>query len=161
MKPVLLVSACLMGRLVKYNGKLVPVHDRLKALAEEGLVLSFCPEVVGGLSVPRPPAEITGGDGRTVLEGRARVIRKDGRDVTENFITGAEQAWAEAKRWGLTVALLQDGSPACGSTRIYDGTFSGTSIPGFGVAAALLKSKGLRILTENHIETLTEFRDYP
>lgn len=145
-----------MGQRVKYNGKLVPVHERLKALSDRGLVLPFCPEVEGGLPVPRPPAEISDGDGGNVLAGHARVLRNDGTDVTGSFVSGAERAAEQAERYGITVALLKGGSPACGSTRIYDGTFSGTSVPGYGVAAAGLKAKGLRILTENHIETLTE-----
>lgn len=154
MKPKILVSACLMGHLVKYNGTLVPVHERLKEWNDKGLILPFCPEVEGGLPVPRPPAEIKNGDGSAVLCKRAKVVRNDGIDVTASFILGATKAADIVKENGITLAIMKDGSPSCGNTRIYDGTFTGTGIPGKGVAAALLASISVRIFTENEIETL-------
>lgn len=152
MKPKILVSACLMGHPVKYNGTLVPVHELLKDLNDKGLILPFCPEVEGGLPVPRPPAEIKGGDGSAVLCERAKVVRSDDVDVTASFILGASKAVDLVKENGISLAIMKDGSPSCGKTRIYDGTFTGTSISGKGVAAALLESIGVRIFTENGIE---------
>lgn len=154
MKPKVLVSACLMGHLVKYNGALVPVHERLIEWNDKGLILPFCPEVEGGLPVPRPPAEITGGEGTDVLHERAKVVRRDGVDVTENFILGARKAADLIKTYSISLAIMKDGSPSCGSTRIYDGTFTGTSIQGKGVSAALLENLGVRVFTESEIETL-------
>jgi len=156
MKPKILVSACLMGHLVKYNGTLVPVHEQLKKWHDKGLIIPFCPEVEGGLPVPRLPAEIIGGDGSAVLYERGSVRRNDGFDVTENFILGATRTADLVKKYGIGLAIMKDGSPSCGSTRIYDGTFTGTSIPGKGVAVALLENMGVRVLTENEIENYFE-----
>lgn len=157
MRPIVLVSACLAGMSVRYDGASFSVHEDLKIMIEKGLVLTFCPEVQGGLSVPRLPAEIRGGNGRDVLSGTAEVIRKDGASVTDFFIRGAELAAVAAIKDGIKIALLKDGSPACGSSRIYDGTFSGSSVSGCGVAAALLKIKGLRILSEKDISVLFKY----
>lgn len=154
MRPKILVSACLMGHLVKYNGTLVPVHEQLKELNDKGLIIPFCPEVEGGLPVPRLPAEIKGGDGSAVLCELAKVVRSDDVDVTASFILGASKAADLVKENGISLAIMKDGSPSCGNTRIYDGTFTGTSIPGKGVAAALLEKLGVRVFTENKIETL-------
>lgn len=154
MKPKILVSACLMGHLVKYNGTLVPVHKQLKELNDKGLILPFCPEVAGGLPVPRLPAEIKGGDGSAVLCERAKVVRSDDIDVTASFILGASKAVGLVKEKDISLAIMKDGSPSCGSARIYDGTFTGTSVPGKGVTAALLENLGVLVFTENEIETL-------
>jgi uncharacterized protein YbbK (DUF523 family) len=156
MKPKILVSACLMGHPVKYNGTLVPVHERLKELNDKGLIIPFCPEVEGGLPVPRPPAEIKGGDGSAVLCNRTKVVRCDGVDVTTSFILGASKTADLVKTHHISLAIMKDGSPSCGSTRIYDGTFTGTGIPGKGVTATLLEIMGVRIFTESEIETLID-----
>ncbi len=152
MSPKILVSACLMGQLVKYNGTLVPVHAQLEEWNRKGLILPFCPEVEGGLPVPRPPAEITGGDGADVLKGHAKIVNQDGLDVTAEFVAGAEKAADLVRNLGLGFAILKDGSPSCGNTRIYDGTFTGKVLHGKGVTAVRLEQQGVPVFTEKEID---------
>ena len=142
-----LVSACLLGIRTRYDGGccLVP---RLIQLAARGLAVPVCPEVAGGLPVPRPPAEIVGGDGQAVLDGQARVLTVDGEDVTEAFLAGARQALETAQRLDIRQAVLKEDSPSCGCRCIYDGTFSGRMVSGQGVAAALLQRNEITILSE-------------
>ena len=143
----LLVSACLLGILTRYDGGSSP-HLALRELVARGCVVPLCPEVAGGLPVPRPPAEIQGGDGVDVLDGRARVVTVDGQDVTAQFLVGAQAALAAARRFGLRRAVLKSRSPSCGVGRIYDGTFSARLRPGDGVMAALLKREGIDVRSE-------------
>ena len=148
----ILVSSCLIGRPVRYDGAAKPVRgDLFETWRAEGRLVPFCPEVSGGLPVPRPPAEIVGGDGHAVLDGTAQVRTESGTDVTAEFLRGAHLALQTAQRNGARIALLKDGSPSCGSTRIYDGTFTGTSIPGDGVTTALLKRAGIHVFAETDL----------
>jgi uncharacterized protein YbbK (DUF523 family) len=142
-----LVSACLLGICTRYDGGCCPI-PRLIQLAARGLAVPVCPEVAGGLPVPRPPAEIVGGDGQAVLDGQARVVTLEGEDVTEAFLSGARQALEAAQRLGIRQAVLKDDSPSCGCGRIYDGTFSGRMVSGQGVTAALLQRNGITVLSE-------------
>jgi uncharacterized protein YbbK (DUF523 family) len=104
-----------------------------------------CPEVQGGLSVPRVPAEIQGGTGEDVLEGKAKVVNMNGQDVTEQFLKGANQALQIAQSVGAKEALLTERSPSCGCGLIFDGSFKGRFIAGDGVTAALLKKNGIKV----------------
>lgn len=156
MPPKILISACLLGRPVRYDGKGKPLHDpivdRWKA---EGRLVGFCPEQAGGLPTPRPPAEIEGGmNGDDVLAGRARVLEVTGGDVTEEFVEGGRKAVAFAREQDCRFALLIDGSPSCGSGFIYDGSFSGARHPGFGVTAALMRRAGIEVFSPRQIEDL-------
>jgi uncharacterized protein YbbK (DUF523 family) len=105
-------------------------------------VVSACPEVLGGLGIPRTPCEIPNGDGRSVLDGRARVKSKEGVDRTKEYVRGAERALAIIQQTGVSEIFLCDYSPSCGSSLIYDGTFSDTKRDGMGVFAALLAKNG-------------------
>lgn len=154
MKEKIMVSACLMGRKVRYDGKIIPVHDVLQKWFAQDLIVPFCPEVSGGLPVPRTPAEISGGDGFAVLENKATVRCKDGRDVTEFFLKGAMKALQTAEENDIAIAIMKDGSPSCGSSYIYDGTFGKKRISGKGVTGAVLEQQGIRVITENQIESL-------
>lgn len=154
MKEKILVSACLMGIPVRYDGAIVPVHEALKTWAAEDRIIPFCPEVEGGLPVPRPPAEICGGDGFSVLENWATVRRRDGQDVTCFFLKGALKALALAEEYGITLAILKDGSPSCGSSYVYDGSFVRRKVTGKGVTGAVLEKHGIQVLTENQIDSL-------
>lgn len=145
-----LVSACLLGICTRYDGGCCPVPQLIQ-LAAQGLVVPVCPEVAGGLPVPRPPAEIGGGDGQSVLDGQARVLTVDGQDVTEAFLAGARRALETAQRLGVRRAVLKDDSPSCGCHRIYDGTFSGHMVSGQGVATALLQRNGIAVLSEEDL----------
>jgi uncharacterized protein YbbK (DUF523 family) len=145
-----LVSACLLGEAVRYDGGDKRCdHEVLQRWIREGRAVPVCPEVAGGLPVPRPPAEITDSNGGpAVLAGTARVIDSNGRDVTAPFIQGAEEALARARARGIQVAVLKEDSPSCGSSYTYDGTFTGTKVPVAGVTAALLGAAGLQVFSE-------------
>jgi uncharacterized protein YbbK (DUF523 family) len=123
----------------------------------------FCPEVAGGLPVPRPAAEIQGTGGAAVLRGTARVVTSDGADVTDAFLAGARAALDAAQRSGARVAVLKDGSPSCGTTEIYDGAFSGRRKAGAGATAALLAENQVRVFNDSELETaqryITELED--
>lgn len=148
---LLLVSACLVGIPCRYDGGTCP-NDYLQALATRGGVLPICPEVAGGLPTRRPPAEIQGGDGGDVLEGRAQVVNIDGKDVTAEFLAGSEKALRVACRWGIKEAILKTRSPSCGVSQIYDGSFSGRLVEGDGVTAALLKREGVIVRNEEEMQ---------
>jgi len=149
----ILVSACLAGRPVRFDGRAKTSDDELLARwREEGRLVPFCPEVEGGLPVPRPPAEIEGGaGGAAVLAGDARVLTADGTDVTTAFLAGARAALQVAQENDIHIAILKEGSPSCGSLRIYDGRFHGVAVPGSGVTTALLESHGITVFGEDSI----------
>ncbi|MFI9589722.1 DUF523 domain-containing protein [Nonomuraea sp. NPDC052265] len=149
----ILVSACLMGRRVRYDGGAKTSADALLARwREEGRLVVVCPEVTGGLPVPRPAAEIEGGaGGAAVLSGAARVLASDGSDVTAEFVAGARAALEAARSAGIRLAVLKEGSPSCGALSVYDGTFGGRRVPGQGVTTALLEAHGVRVFTEDQL----------
>jgi uncharacterized protein YbbK (DUF523 family) len=144
---LVLVSACLAGRACRYDGS-AGGDDEVAALVREGRAILVCPEVEGGLGTPRPPAEITGGDGADVLAGSAKVLTEAGEDVTEKYLSGARSALQLARERGVGRAILKARSPSCGHGAIYDGTFSGKTVPGEGVTAALLISEGIVVMSE-------------
>ncbi len=144
-----LVSACLAGLPCRYDGSACP-HPAALALVRARRALPVCPEQLGGLPTPRPRAEIAGGDGDDVLEGRARVLDEGGADVTAAFVRGAEAVAALARAAGVRRALLKARSPSCGVGAVHDGTFSGRLRPGDGVTAAALRRQGIRVETEEH-----------
>lgn len=156
MSPKIFISACLLGRPVRYDGKGKPLHHpAIIRWQAEGRLVGFCPEQAGGLPTPRPPAEIENGmSGADVLAGRARVLEVTGGDVTAEFIDGGEKALAFAKAQGCRFALLIDGSPSCGSGFIYDGSFIGRRHVGNGVTAALMQSAGIEVYSDREIDAL-------
>lgn len=131
-KPIYLVSACLVGLKTRYDCQVKANKECLNTL-KDSLWIPVCPEQLGGLSTPREPADLIGGDGFDVLEGRARVIARDGKDVTKEFISGAHQVLAIAKQQGISAVYLKSKSPSCGLT------------PATGVTAALLKKEGFLV----------------
>lgn len=152
----ILVSACLMGHAVRYDGAAKPLrHPAIDRWRREGRLVAICPEMSAGMPVPRPPAEIKdGGTGADVLAGKARVLEKTGGDVTAEFRRAAENALALARETNCRFALLIDGSPSCGSGFIYDGRFTGTRVAGEGATAALLRANGIAVYSEREIEAL-------
>jgi uncharacterized protein YbbK (DUF523 family) len=149
----ILVSACLVGQRVRFDGKdAAPDGDTLGRWSREGRLVTICPEVAGGLGVPRPAAEIQRGTGADVLEARAEVRTREGRDVTEAFLLGARQALALAEQHGIRIAVLKARSPSCGKGRIHDGTFSRSHRDGDGVAAALLAKAGVAVFTDEELD---------
>jgi uncharacterized protein YbbK (DUF523 family) len=149
----ILVSGCLNGPAIRFNQTNVqvesPIWDRWQA---EGRLVHFCAELAAGFPVPRPPAEILGGDGQAVICGMGTVTEDDGNDVTAQFLRGAELAVNLALRTGCVAAVLTDGSPSCGSTYIYDGTFEGGTRSGRGVVAQLLIDNEIRVFPESQLE---------
>ena len=138
----LLISSCLLGNACKYCGGSNRLSDEtLEKLRSEYRLIPVCPEVAGGLSVPRNPSEIRGD----------RVVSSVGLDVTAEYEAGARIAVILAERFGCTEALMKESSPSCGGKTVYDGTFSGKKIPGQGIAAAKLIEKGIRIMSENDV----------
>ena len=148
----ILVSACLVGERVRYNGIVKSFESHvLKSWNRRGWVVAICPEVAGGLPVPRPRSEIYGGDGSQVLNGGKKVIDINGQDVTKYFLDGAQKALELVSSLGIRLAILKEGSPSCGSGYIYDGSFSGIKKPGKGVTAALLEENNIRVFSEREI----------
>ncbi|MFE0809265.1 DUF523 domain-containing protein [Streptomyces sp. NPDC058794] len=140
----ILVSACLRGVPCRFDGRHKASPEVEEAVAGR-TVVSFCPEVAGGLATPRRPAELVGGDGHDVLDGTARVVEDTGDDVTAQFVDGARRALETARRNGCTQALLMPRSPSCGRAGVYDGSFTGELVPGDGVTAALLERNGITV----------------
>ena len=141
----ILVSRCLLGEPCRYDGKSKPVALVRELEAQGHTLIPVCPEVLGGLPTPRPPAEV---------QPDGRVVNRAGQDVTAAYRAGAEQALALAQAHNCGLAILKAKSPSCGSLQRYDGTFTGTLIPGQGVAAALLTQAGIRVLDEDHLAEL-------
>lgn len=160
----IIISACLLGSPVRYNvtDKASGASKILERWKAEGRLVSVCPEVAVGFPTPRPPAEIRSqingspGDcqGVDVLAGRARVIEDIGNDVTDLYIQAAHDTVTLAKRYGCKHAVLTDGSPSCGSSFIYDGTFTNLTKPGMGTTSAALRAAGILIWAETQIAEL-------
>lgn len=142
-KPIIAVSSCLCGISVRYDGSSRP-DSRLTALWRQGAALAVCPECMGGLRVPREPAERQGD----------KVFNRLGEDCTAAFSEGAQQTLNLCLRYGIKYAVLKEGSPSCGSREIYDGSFQGRRISGQGVTAALLQAHGIQVYSENNWEAL-------
>lgn len=151
-----IVSACLAGFPCAYDGRPRESNPHVRRLLEEGRALAACPECLGGLAVPRVPAEICGGSGSAVWEGKARVLNREGKDVTAYFCQGAELFLTIAQTLGIKKAILKSKSPSCGCGFIYDGTFSGKLRPGDGVTTALLRARGFELMSENDLESEAE-----
>lgn len=154
----ILISACLLGQPVRYDGKGKSLaHPLIEKWKGEGRLVSLCPELAGGMKVPRPPAEIEDGmNGSDVLAGRARVLELTGGDVTDAFVAGAERTLTFARENDCRFALLIDGSPSCGSLAIYDGSFAGAKHAGKGVTTALLGQNGIMVFAPSQIELLAK-----
>ena len=139
----ILVSACLLGARCRYDGE-SKAHPEMAALAEQHILIPVCPEQLGGLPTPRPPAERKG----------ERVVTQTGTDVAEQYRRGAEEALKLCKLLGCEAAVLKERSPSCGCGEIYDGTHSKALTAGDGVTAELLKMQGIPVYGESRIEEL-------
>ena len=152
-----LISACLLGKRVRYDGNALSVFAKiLDQWMTEGRVVSICPEVDAGMSIPRAPAELSNGDGYDVWEGTALVFEDAGTDVTTYFKKGAQLALEMCRKHNVKVAVLADKSPSCGSSEIYDGSFTNKKIDGVGVTAALLKENGVEVFSQHDIESANQ-----
>lgn len=148
-----LVSSCLLGEAVRYHGGDAHCESRiLDRWRAEGRLVVACPETAAGLPVPRPPAEIAGGDGSAVLRGEAFVGDGTGADVTAAYLRGARGTLEIAIANGARLAVLKDGSPSCATTYVFDGSFRQQRDRGQGVTAALLSQAGIRLFNERQLE---------
>ena len=136
-----MISACLLGIPCRYDGRHSSCLDLINSLGSIHFI-PFCPEQMGGLSTPRSPADIKGGDGRDILSGKAKVINADGFDVTDAFKNGARVALNLARMAGSFIAVMKDKSPSCGLQTPYCEKPSGF---GIGIAAALFETSGIKI----------------
>ncbi|BCA86140.1 hypothetical protein EsVE80_16630 [Enterococcus saigonensis] len=146
-------SACLGGVFCRYDGNTQTIPP-LAALVVKKQAIMICPEVLGGLSTPRDPAEIIGGDGFDVWTGSAVVTSCQGLDVTSEYKAGAILAYEKLKDVGITQVVLKERSPSCGSHQIYDGAFSGNKVTGVGVATAYFINQGVKVYSENNYHKL-------
>lgn len=145
-----IVSACLAGLNVRYNGKSKP-NEKVIRMVLKGEAVAVCPEQLGGLPTPRAPLEIRGGTGDDVLRKKAKVFNCEGEDKTRELVRGAKETLKIAKERGVKEAVFAARSPSCGCGRIYDGSFSGRLHNGDGVTTALLKRNGVKVITEEEL----------
>ena len=141
----IMISGCLLGVCCRYDGASKP-HSLAMELAKEHELIPVCPEQLGGLATPRPPAERQG----------EQIIAKNGVNVTEQYRRGAKEALKLYQLLNCDAAVLKERSPSCGFGEIYDGTFSGTLISGEGVTAELLRTHGFPVYGESQIPELLE-----
>ena len=143
----ILVSACLLGERYRYDGRSKPCSNPLLLKwRSEGRLVSICPEVDGGLSVPRVPCE----------RRKGGVFDKSGKSFTEEYTRGAEAALKTARENDVLLCIFKERSPSCGVNEIYDGSFSGAAIDGEGITAELLRENGFAVFSENDIEAANE-----
>ncbi len=140
----ILISACLLGTPCRYDGGSKRVFD-VTSFGADITLYPYCPECEGGLPTPRVPAERVG----------ERVITKDGRDVTNEYMLGAKGALELCKKEGIKIAILKKNSPSCGKDKIYDGTYTGTLVDGVGTAAEMLMQNGITVYTEDEGKKFT------
>lgn len=137
----ILISACLLGLSCRYDGK-AKAADGIEALQKQHTLIPFCPECMGGLPTPRPPAELVGD----------RIINKEGVDVTAGYQKGATEALRLCRLLHCDCAILKEKSPSCGHGQIYDGTFSCTLTTGDGITAALLLANDIPVYGESQVK---------
>ncbi len=161
----ILVSSCLLGEDVRYDGGNSSIaynpsfpfsqKELFMDILCENDIYSFCPEVSGGLGIPRVPAEIVS------EEKPFKVLNKEGKDVTINFLLGAKNTLELCQKEGIEVALLKAKSPSCGNENIYDGSFKGVLKEGQGLSAKLLAQNDIKIFNENQLKQLDKYiRNY-
>lgn len=154
----ILISACLIGSPVRYNGSdLMLDHPLMEKWREEERLVAICPEVAGGLAIPRDAAEINQGSGSDVLNGSANVMTIKGENVTKPFIDGAYKALQLAVANNCRVAILTERSPSCGSSMIHDGTFTSELTLGMGVTTALLEKNNIKVFNQNQLDELNYY----
>ena len=148
----LLISSCLLGQYVRYDGKIKRCNNPLfDKIIKNCLIYPVCPEVDGGLSVPRPPSEIITGS------SNIKILNKYGDDVTSFFLKGAKKALDTALENDIKVALLKSKSPSCSNNYVYDGTFSKKLVIGEGISVSLLKKYGITVFNESQLDLLWKF----
>jgi len=155
----ILISACFLGNPVRYDGSSLDVAAKaglesqviIDVWQREGRLISICPEVAGGLSTPRPPAEIQ------LSESGSCVLTEAGDDVTESFIRGADLAVRLCQQYNVKMAVLTESSPSCGSSNIYNGEFEGLKISGEGVTTAALRQHRIEVFSQFSLENAKDY----
>lgn len=143
-----IISACLLGMPCRYNGK-GKLNKKALKIFLKGNALLVCPEISVGQKTPRPACEIIGGDGRDVLEKKAKIFDKDGNDYTKEFLEGSQIILRDIiKKHRITLAILKSGSPSCGVYNIYSGKFNGKKKKGCGVLTAILRKNKIKKIEE-------------
>lgn len=145
-----LCSACLLGVRCRYDGK-SKANKKVLELAKKETLIPFCPEQLGGLPTPRPSTEIYNGSGEDVLNNKTKVIDQNNKDISREFVLGAQETLNIAKLFSVKEAILKQRSPSCGCGQIYDGTFSKNIIKGDGVTTALLKQNDIEVVSEEDL----------
>lgn len=153
-----LVSSCLLGIGVRIDfGD--AYDDAVVKLARQFHFVPICPERCGGLSLPCAPCEIVGGSGSDVINHQAKVLTREGTDVSRKFVRGTEAAYKLACTLNLFhVAVLRSKSPSCGISQTYSGNFDGSLIEGDGVFAAYLRMKGFELFSEANLPTIQRIK---
>ena len=147
---MIVISSCLAGLKVRYNG--TDCYDEaMEKRLKEKKVRTVCPELLGGFSIPRESAEIIGGNGYDVLDGKALVKDCKGNDVTQMYLDGAYKTLDFIKSLNAEMVVLKENSPSCGSSFIYTGHFDGTKKDGVGVTTAILRRNGIKVISENEL----------
>lgn len=148
----ILLSRCFLGEKVRYDAKAISLNSSLITLwQKQQRIIPICPEVAGGLTVPREPAEIQ--------PYTNQVITHSGNNVSKQFSQGAAHALALCQQHNIRFAILKESSPSCGSSLIYDGSFSNTKISGQGITTELLTQEGIRVFSENNLSELARLLD--
>ncbi|MCP4296407.1 MAG: DUF523 domain-containing protein [Proteobacteria bacterium] len=154
----ILISACLIGDNVRYNQ--IPLNMSsaiLLFLYSKNLLYPLCPELEGGLTVPRSPAEIQKGNEVNQTNPVIVVKNNRGEDVSTEFSKGADRAVQSCIEQGCKMAILKERSPSCGVNHIYDGSFSDEVVPGIGVTSRLLRERGVVVFSENQLSLAYSF----
>jgi uncharacterized protein YbbK (DUF523 family) len=144
MRPPMLISACLAGLRTRFDARSSP-HPRLQDLVSHWLLVPVCPEILGGLGIPRLKCRFQDGDGKLVLQGSARVVNRMGVDCTSHFVRGAEEVKKTVEAVTPRCILFKEGSPSCGVRRV---DIEGRKESGCGVTVAALRDLGIPIITE-------------
>lgn len=147
----ILISSCLLGEYVRYDGSANTCEDIIfQKILNDNNIFSFCPEVEGGLSTPREPAEIKNN----------KVLTKTNKDFTNEFTKGAEKALNLCIKNNITIALLKAKSPSCGNNMIYNGNFESILIKGSGICASLLNKNNIKVFNENELKELIDYINF-
>ncbi|KRL05115.1 DUF523 domain-containing protein [Liquorilactobacillus oeni] len=148
---MILLSACLAGFNVRYNGTNAQ-NDLAKWLLINGQAITMCPEILAGFGIPRQSAEINGGSAAEVFAKKAHVLEKEGNDVTAQFVYGVSMAMKIVSQNDICAAFLKDNSPTCGVDKVYDGSFSGKKKSGMGLFTQSLRARGISVFSEQQLQ---------
>ena len=147
---MILISACLVGHRVRFDGG-VKTNDLLMKYNARGRFIAVCPECFAMLPIPRPPMELQRTSGEKGLAGKGHALDENGQDTTEYLITGAEKVLKIAEAYHVRAAILKERSPSCGTHFVHTGKFDGKTMKGMGVCAALLEAHGIKVYSDEEM----------